>query len=247
MSSIDSEAVDKNTGYMVEDDRMIPGNGLFRYPSDDTGEINAECWAVAEVAAQQVFPYGSMPLKTYLPHGDIDLTVIRSRDDKKPSPYYVLSLLMMAEQSENAEYEVQNSQLKNARDKIVKCSVEGIAVDISFNQFGGFRALCFLEQVDCLVGKNHLFKRSIILVKAWCYYGSHILGSQHRLLSTYALETLVLCIFHSSLNRPLEVLYGFLKYFSQFDWNTCCISLQGPVRISSLPDIVGEQCLWGLF
>ncbi|CAA2979240.1 Hypothetical predicted protein [Olea europaea subsp. europaea] len=123
-----------------------------------------------------------MPLKTYLPHGDIDLTVIRSRDDKKPSPYYVLSLLMMTEQSENAEYEVQNSQLKNARDKIVKCSVEGIAVDISFNQFGGFRALCFLEQV----------------------------------------------------------LYGFLKYFSQFDWNTCCISLQGPVRISSLPDIVVE-------
>ena len=63
-------------------------------------------------------------------------------------------------------------------------------------------------QVDHLVGKDHLFKRSIILIKAWCYYESRILGAHHGLLSTYALETLVLYIFHqfhSSLNEPLAV------------------------------------------
>ncbi|KAE8714447.1 hypothetical protein F3Y22_tig00110195pilonHSYRG00023 [Hibiscus syriacus] len=31
--------------------------------------------------------------------------------------------------------------------------------------------------VDRLIGKNHLFKRSIILIKAWCYYESRIWGS----------------------------------------------------------------------
>jgi hypothetical protein len=66
----------------------------------------------------------------------------------------------------------------------------------------------FLMQVDRLAGKDHLFKRSIILIKAWCYYESRILGAHHGLISTYALETLVLYIFHvfhASLNGPVEV------------------------------------------
>jgi len=67
----------------------------------------------------------------------------------------------------------------------------------------------FVEgQVDRLVGQDHLFKRSVILVKAWCYYESRILGAHHGLISTYALETLVLYIFHvfhSSLRGPLQV------------------------------------------
>jgi hypothetical protein len=45
-------------------------------------------------------------------------------------------------------------------------------------------------------------------VKAWCYYESRLLGAHHGLISTYALETLVLYVFnkhHASLHRPLEV------------------------------------------
>ena len=60
---------------------------------------------------------------------------------------------------------------------------------------------------------EHLFKCSIILVKAWCYYESCVLGA-HGLISTFALETLVLYIFHvfhASL-RGLEV--STLKFWS---------------------------------
>lgn len=63
-------------------------------------------------------------------------------------------------------------------------------------------------QVDRVIGKDHLFKRSILLIKAWCYYESRILGAHHGLISTYALETLVLYIFqvfHSTLDGPLAV------------------------------------------
>lgn len=62
--------------------------------------------------------------------------------------------------------------------------------------------------MDRLVGRGHLFKRSIILVKAWCYYESRILGAHRGLFSSYALETLVLYIFnvfHKRLHRPLDV------------------------------------------
>lgn len=65
-----------------------------------------------------------------------------------------------------------------------------------------------VTQVDHYIGKDHLFKRSIILIKAWCYYESRILGAHHGLISTYALETLILYIFHifhSSLDGPLTV------------------------------------------
>ncbi|KAL8549024.1 hypothetical protein ACS0TY_008053 [Phlomoides rotata] len=189
----------------------------------------------------EVFTYGSVPLKTYLPDGDIDFTVIECPSVDESLVHDVLSLLHREEKNENAEFQVKDTQFIDAEVKLVKCLVQNMVIDISFNQLGGLSTLCFLEQVDRLVGRNHLFKRSIILIKAWCYYESRILGAHHGLISTYALETLVLYIFHlfhSSLHGPLTVLYRFLEYYSQFDWDNYCISLKGPVCKSSLPDIV---------
>ncbi|KAJ0939890.1 hypothetical protein HanRHA438_Chr02g0066431 [Helianthus annuus] len=98
-------------------------------------------------------------------------------------------------------------------------------------------------QVDCLIGKNHLFKCSIILIKSWCYYESHIMGAMYGLLSTYALETLVLYIFgmyNASLASPM-VLYVLLEYYSKFNWDKFGISIDGPVNFSLLPNIVVEN------
>ncbi|KAK5834804.1 hypothetical protein PVK06_010480 [Gossypium arboreum] len=103
---------------------------------------------------------------------------------------YICSILQ--DNQQNSEVLVQDVQYIRAQVKIVKCTVNDIPVDISFNQTAGLSALCFLEKVDQLIGKDHLFKRSIILIKAWCYYESRILGAHHGLLSTYALETMIL-------------------------------------------------------
>ncbi|KAL0338088.1 UNVERIFIED_CONTAM: hypothetical protein Sangu_1330900 [Sesamum angustifolium] len=192
----------------------------------------------------EVFPYGSVPLKTYLPDGDIDLTAFGVTNDEDALADDMKSVLEEEERNRAPEFIVKDVQLIRAEVKLVKCIVQDIVVDVSFNQIGGLCTLCFLEQVDRLIGKDHLFKRSIILIKAWCYYESRILGAHHGLISTYALETLVLYIFHlfhSALDGPLAVLYKFLDYFSKFDWETYCISLNGPVRLSSLPSIVAEM------
>ncbi|KAE8039405.1 hypothetical protein FH972_011820 [Carpinus fangiana] len=191
----------------------------------------------------EVFPYGSVPLKTFLPDGDIDLTAISCPNIEDSLVSDVHAVLRGEEHNKAAPYEVKDVHCIDAEVRILKCIVQNIVVDISFNQLGGLCTLCFLEQVDRLVGKDHLFKRSIILIKAWCYYESRILGAHHGLISTYALETLVLYIFHlfhSSLNEPLAVLYKFLDYFSKFDWEKYCISLNGPVCRSSLPEIRAE-------
>ncbi|XWS35888.1 hypothetical protein CRYUN_Cryun20dG0035500 [Craigia yunnanensis] len=191
----------------------------------------------------QVFTFGSVPLKTYLPDGDIDLTAFSKNQNLDTWAHQVRDMLDNEEKNENAEFRVKEVQYIQAEVKIIKCLVENIVVDISFNQLGGLCTLCFLEEVDLLINQNHLFKRSIILIKAWCYYESRILGAHHGLISTYALETLVLYIFHvfnKSFSGPLEVLYRFLEFFSKFDWENFCVSLWGPVPISSLPDITAE-------
>uniref|UniRef100_A0A7N0U3C5 Polymerase nucleotidyl transferase domain-containing protein n=1 Tax=Kalanchoe fedtschenkoi TaxID=63787 RepID=A0A7N0U3C5_KALFE len=192
----------------------------------------------------QVFTFGSVPLKTYLPDGDIDLTTFSSTPDLKDSwANDVRNMLESEEMNENAEFQVKEVQFIQAEVKIVKCLVENIVVDISFNQIGGLCTLCFLEEVDHVINQNHLFKRSIILIKAWCYYESRILGAHHGLISTYGLETLVLYIFHifnNTFKGPLEVLYRFLEFFSKFDWENYCVSLLGPVPLDSLPELTAE-------
>ncbi|KAL6575645.1 hypothetical protein OROHE_001022 [Orobanche hederae] len=192
----------------------------------------------------QVCTFGSVPLKTYLPDGDIDLTAFSNNQNLKDTwANQVRDMLQNEEKKENAEFHVKEVQYIQAEVKIVKCLVENIVVDISFNQVGGLCTLCFLNEVDYLINQDHLFKRSVILIKAWCYYESRILGAHHGLISTYALETLVLYIFHvfnKSFHGPLEVLYRFLEFFSNFDWDNVCVSLWGPVPISSLPDVTAE-------
>ncbi|KAF8032457.1 hypothetical protein BT93_D1390 [Corymbia citriodora subsp. variegata] len=192
----------------------------------------------------KVFTFGSVPLKTYLPDGDIDLSAFSSsRELKDTWAHQVRDMLESEEKNEKAPFRVKEVQYIQAEVKIIKCLVENIVVDISFNQLGGLCTLCFLEEVDNLINQSHLFKRSIILIKAWCYYESRILGAHHGLISTYALETLVLYIFHVYNNNfagPLEVLYRFLEFFSKFDWDNFCVSLWGPVHISSLPDVTAE-------
>ena len=163
--------------------------------------------------------FGSVPLKTYLPHGDLDLTAFAPNDK------------WMQRLKEKLEHEGQRESAANVvrgvhsvpHDltrctqadvvKVVKCQVDGISVDISANALGGLCTLCLLEKVDTMLGKQHLFKRALLLVKAWCYFESHIMSSQNGLLATYALETLVLCIvnlFHEHLTTPLDVLRSLL-------------------------------------
>ncbi|KAM7494729.1 hypothetical protein LguiB_029338 [Lonicera macranthoides] len=128
--------------------------------------------------------------------------------------------------------------------KIVKCFVDRISVDISFNQMAGRCALCFLEQVNQLIGRDHLFKRSILLIKAWCYYESRTLGAHHGLISTYALDVMILYIinmFHSTMETPLAVLYKFLDYYRTFEWERYCVTIYGRVAIPSLPNVVAEK------
>ncbi|KAJ0028369.1 hypothetical protein Pint_35040 [Pistacia integerrima] len=97
-----------------------------------------------------VFPFGSVPLKTYLPDGDIDLTAFGGLNVEEALANDVCSVLEREDQNRAAEFVVKDTQLIRAEVKLVKCLVQNIVVDISFNQLGGLCTLCFLEQVASL-------------------------------------------------------------------------------------------------
>jgi len=55
----------------------------------------------------QVFPFGSVPLKTYLPHGDVDLTVVSHYDTGQDLASDIHNLLQM-EMTSNTEIQVRD-------------------------------------------------------------------------------------------------------------------------------------------
>ena len=206
------------------------------------------------IVTAQVTAFGSVPLRTYLPDGDIDVCLLGphellSRDD------WTVRLRAHVERAEAAaaeasaelgspaaEFAVSEIHIIHAEVKLMKLICDGVVVDVSANQFGGLAALGFLEEVNAFIGKGEIFKRSIVLIKAWGFYEGRLLGAHHALISTYALETLVLYIFnrfHKELSTPLEVLHKFLVFFADFDWDKFAVSVHGPVPLEDLDKVTG--------
>jgi hypothetical protein len=81
-----------------------------------------------------------------------------------------------------------------------------------------------------------LFKRTLILIKLWCYYESGILGSNVGLLATYALEMLVIYIFNNyseTINNEMDAFVHFFKICKETNWEKYMLSLFGFCEIDS--------------
>ncbi|CAN6683742.1 unnamed protein product [Malus baccata var. baccata] len=89
-------------------------------------------WIQAQISENRV-----VPLKTYLPDGDIDLIALGVVNVEKALTNNICTVL---------EREYQNMATK-FMVKLVKCLIQNIGVDISFTQFGGLCTLCFHVQV----------------------------------------------------------------------------------------------------
>lgn len=141
-------------------------------------------------------------------------------------------------------YKIRNAEYINARTKLVGCQINNIKVDITCNQLGGLASALLIEEADDLIGFNHLLKRSIILVKAWCFHeseqlcGKKIIGAKEGVLSSYALSVLVMSLFNKFptdlLIHPFAVLRAFLYTYSNAQaWTaTSIISLRGIMALS---------------
>lgn len=122
-----------------------------------------------------IAPFGSGPLKTYLPESDIDITILFTshflRDERLGKECRISSkeLIQLKEELEkhSEEHVIEEVTFVNAAVKLIKLYCDGIPIDISFNQVGGICTFNYLESVDGVIGKEHLFKKAILLIKAW--------------------------------------------------------------------------------
>ncbi|XP_050285206.1 uncharacterized protein LOC126724842 [Quercus robur] len=69
----------------------------------------------------EVFPYGSVPLKTYLPDGDIDLTTLSCPSVEDAWVSDVHAVLREEEHNEASRFEVKDIHCIDAEVKRVKC------------------------------------------------------------------------------------------------------------------------------
>mmetsp|Transcript_6944 Transcript_6944/g.6114 ORF Transcript_6944/g.6114 Transcript_6944/m.6114 type:complete len:154 (+) Transcript_6944:379-840(+) len=105
---------------------------------------------------------------------------------------------------------------------------DGIPIDISFNQIGGILSFKYLEEVDKEIGKDHLFKKAILILKAWCMYKGRVLGSNIGCFSSYTLEVLIVhLILTHDIKTPIDV---FLKLF-EYDWSQNAVTIFGLSKI----------------
>ncbi|XAR66025.1 Polynucleotide adenylyltransferase [Bertholletia excelsa] len=96
----------------------------------------------------EVLPLGSVPLKTYLPGADIDLTIVC--DENRKEVLDDICTFLQCGGEKNTEFVVNSVEYVPAQVAVVKCIVQDIAVDISFNQIAGYSAVHFLEKKNGL-------------------------------------------------------------------------------------------------
>ena len=204
-----------------------------------------------------VFTYGSFPLKTYLKEADIDITIIL--EDKNTHQILIdLSndiinniLLLIKDSFENYNRDVKQSLFTDINiiygDIIlIKCQIQSISLDVSVNNFFGLFKILFMDYVfnqinnkfnnikndNNLPNSNKLiiFKRTILLIKAWCFYEGNLMGSNIGLMASYALEVLIIFMFnlyYKDINNEIDGFFYFFNLITNIDLDNNIISLFG--------------------
>ena len=204
------------------------------------------------------FDIGVAGIRCFLPDDSTRLTVIVAKM-YLPNWHVTLSerLSFIAErgdpmdEDDHSEYDVQeqspviNHVLSNVnvtKQVTGKCSVncimDNMEVEIVVNCRLDQCLMAFVEEVAGLVGCDGLFKRSLILIRAWwCYETASYVGCPIRhYLSDWSVCIMVCAIFnlhHKKISSPFQALCLFLAEYSIYDGNVSAITIQGIAPFAS--------------
>ena len=205
-----------------------------------------------------IFPYGSYPMKSYLKNADIDITIfLQSKQEVNiftEIPIEIINdmIILIKEKFERYNKEsafVLFSEIKiiMADIRLLKCKIGNISLDISVNNFSGIYKVVLIDYIENQFknefnrlnlfndnafseNKIQIFRRTLILIKAWCLFEGNLMGSNIGLMATYALEIIVIYVFNLHYDHIYNELDGFEKFFEimdNFDWEKSIISLFG--------------------
>jgi hypothetical protein len=115
----------------------------------------------------------------------------------------------------------------------IQCSVGSITVDITTVSKTDLCIVAFFEEVDQLAGRDHLFKRSVILVKAWWIYEFPAVAQNS--VEAWTPQVWLLCsllcfVFnkhHKKIFHPVHALIYFFIECAYFDWKNMALTIFG--------------------
>ena len=205
-----------------------------------------------------VYQYGSFPIKTYLKDADIDITIFfESKIEKRiliEVPLDLINKAIIFLKDEFVKYNKQTSfelfsdiKIIMAEIRLLKCKIGLINLDISINNFSGLYKIVLIDYIEsqfrAQLNKNNLFldtsysdnklnifRRTLLLIKAWCCYEGNLMGSNIGLMASYTLEILVIYVFNLHYEYIYNEFDGFEKFFElmeKIDWDKNIISLFG--------------------
>ena len=210
-----------------------------------------------------IFLYGSFPLKNYLKDSDMDITIIfENKIDHKiilDLSQDIINEILSKIKDSFENYNKKNNQtlfydinIINANIKLLKCQIQSIPLDISINNFFGLLKIIFMNNIFNQIektfknkneGNNNLevnnkliiFKRTIILIKAWCTYEGSLMGSNIGLMASYGLEILIVYMFnfyYKDINNEIEGFFYFFNLMKNVDIENNIFSIFGLIPIN---------------
>lgn len=125
---------------------------------------------------------------------------------------------------------------------ILQCLVANMTIDIRVHEKIDLCFYAFLEEFDRAVGKDHLFKKSLSLIRAWWTLEVPLL-SQTSLSSQYlpheSICVMVCAIFNRYIQRishPFHAFAIFVAEYASFDWSSYTLTIFGPISRFSLSE-----------
>ena len=199
------------------------------------------------------FEIGVTELKCFLPDDSLKITAIIS---KSYLTNWHASLLdafgylsergpILAEE-EDPSFQLTHSMTNvnyskhqpSSKSFSVHCTLDSVTIEVVANNRIDQCCIAFFEDLSLLIGQDNLFKRSLLLIRAWWLYEtpSYVGCPIKHYLTDHAFIVMVSMIFnlyHSLIACPFQALGIFLAVFSEYDGTSKAISLQGFVSFDS--------------
>jgi hypothetical protein len=142
---------------------------------------------------------------------------------------------------------ISDIKIINAGIRLLKCKIGSISLDISINNFSGLYKILFIDFIESQLkiqmkkkklfndnsykeNKINIFRRTLLLIKGWCFYEGKLMGSNIGLMASYTLEILVIYLFnlhYDEINNEYEGFEKFFELMQKLNWETNIISLYG--------------------
>lgn len=130
------------------------------------------------------------------------------------------------------------------------CKIGEVEVEISANNRPELNMIAFMDEINYIVGRDSLFKRSVLLIRGWWQHetASYFNAPVHQFLSEQSLCVMIVAVFNvhwQSILTPLHALYFFLQMYSAYDGKSQVITVQGLVpfvnEISNQPALAHPE------